>query len=101
LAYAASTAADLAAEADDRVAQLAVVDVERPGPRDRLRIDVQCVAVEDRRVQRGGEQVVRGGDRVEVAVEVEVDLLHRHDLRVPASVPAAFDPEHRTHRGFA
>jgi hypothetical protein len=38
---------------------------------------------------------------VEVAVEVEVDLLHRHHLGVPTAVAAALDPEHRTHRRLA
>ena len=65
------------------------------------RVDVQRVAVVDRRVERRGEQVVRGGDRVEVAVEVEVDLLHRHDLRVAAAGAAALDAEHRPHRRLA
>ena len=87
-----------AAEADDRVAELAVVHVERPRPRDRRRVDVERVAVMEGRVEGRREQVVRGGHRVEVAVEVEVDLLHRDDLRVAAAGAAALDPEHGTHR---
>ena len=39
--------------------------------------------------------------RVEVAVEVEVDLLHRHDLRVAAAVAAALDAEDRAHARLA
>ena len=97
----ARDAVRLAAEPDDRVAQLAVVHVERPRPGDRLRVDAERVAVEDRGVERRREQVVGGRDRVEVAVEVEVDLLHRHDLGVAAAGAAALDPEHRAHRGLA
>ena len=91
----------LAAEADDRVAQLAVVHVDRPRPHDGRGIDAQRVAVEDRRVDRRGQQAVGGRDGVEVAVEVEVDLLHRADLRVPAARAAALDAEHRAHRRLA
>ena len=34
-------------------------------------------------------------DRVEVPGEVEVDLVHRHHLRVPATGSAALHAEHR------
>ena len=68
----------LAAEADDRSTELAVVHVHRAWPGDGLGIDPERVAVEDRGVDRRGQEVVRRGDRVEVSVEVEVDVLHRH-----------------------
>ena len=97
----ARDAVRLAAEADDRVAQLAVVHVDRPRPHDGRRVDAQRVAVEDRRVDRGGQQAVRGRDGMEVAVEVEVDFLHRANLRVSAARAAALDAEDRAHRGLA
>ena len=53
------------------------------------------------RVEHRGEQVVRGADRVDVAGEVEVHVLHRHDLRVAAAGRAALDPEHRAERRLA
>ena len=53
------------------------------------------------RVDHRGEQVVGGADRVDVAGEVEVDLLHRHELRAPAAGAAALDPEHRAERRLA
>ena len=94
-------AVDLAAEPDHGVAELAVVDVEGARPGDRLGVDLERVAVVDRRVERGRQQVVRRGDRVEVAVQVEVDLFHRDDLGVAAAGAAALDPEDRPHRRFA
>ena len=97
----ARNAVHLAAQADDRVSELAGVHVEGSGPRDARRVDAVRVAEVQRRVERRRQQVVRGGDRVEVAVEMEVDVLHRDDLRVPAAGAAALDPEHRSHRGFA
>ena len=47
------------------------------------------------------EQIVRGGDGVEIAGEVEVDVLHRHDLRVAAAGRAAFHAEAGAERGLA
>ena len=44
---------------------------------------------------------MRGGDRVEVAGEVEVDVLHRQDLAVAAAGAATLDAEHRTQRWLA
>ena len=54
------------------------------------------VIVEHRR-----EQIVRGRDRVKVAREVEVDVLHRHHLRVAAARGAALHAEHRSHARLA
>ena len=97
----ARDAVHLAAEADHRVAELAVVHVQRAGPRDRAGVDAERVAVVDAGVERRGQEVVRGLHGVEVAVEVQVDLLHRHDLRVAAAVAAALDAPDRTHAGLA
>src|SRR5439155_16102780 len=97
----ARVAVNPAAEADDRVTKFTVVHVQRPGPRDRLRIDRERVVVEDRRVQRGGQEVVRGRDRVEIAVEVKVDVLHGDDLRETAPGAASLDPEPGTHGRLA
>ena len=53
-------------------------------------------------VEHGGEQVVRGGDGVEVAGEVEVDASPSGiDLAVAAAGRAALDAEDRAHRRLA
>ena len=88
-----------AAEAADDVAQLPVGDVDRPPPGDGR--DLRLVPVEAVRVDERGEQVVRGRDRVHVAREVEVDVLHRHDLRVAAAGGAALDAEDGAERRLA
>jgi hypothetical protein len=85
-----------AAETDGHVAQRTVIDVEAAPPADRERVDAELVAVEDVRLEESGEQVVRGADRMDVACEVEVHVLHRDDLRVTAAGCAALDPEHGT-----
>jgi hypothetical protein len=77
-----------AAESHDHVAERAVVDVQDAPPQHLADVDAERIAVVEVVVQRRGEEVVRGGDRVEVAGEVEVDVLHGHDLG-PASAGAA------------
>ncbi len=56
------------------------------------------VAVGDRVVDHRREQVVGERDRVDVAGQVEVEVLHRNDLRIAAARRAALDAEHRPER---
>ena len=69
--------------------------------RDPQLVDLVRVAVQDRGVEHRRQQVVRGADRVDVAGEVEVEVLHRHDLRHAAAGRAALDAEHRSERRLA
>ncbi|SIN13231.1 Uncharacterised protein [Mycobacteroides abscessus subsp. abscessus] len=62
-------------QADDDVAQGAVVDVQDAPPRDAALVDVQGVAVVQMVVQQRREHVVRGGDGVEVPGQVQVELV--------------------------
>ena len=82
------------------VAELAVVHVHRPLPCDLLGVNAQRVALLNVIIQHGGQQVVGRADGVEIAGEMEVDVLHRHHLRVAAAGCAALDAEHRPQRGF-
>jgi len=83
------------------VAQRAVVHVEHALPLDAPRVDAELVAVVDVVVDQRREQVVRELDRAEIAGEVQVDVLHRHHLRVAAAGSAPFHAEHRAERGLA
>ena len=97
----AGEAVDVAAQADDHLAQRPVVDVEHPLPGDAAHVEVERVAVVHVVVDQRREQVVGGGDRGEVAGEVQVDVGHRHDLAVAAAGRAALHAEHRPHRRLA
>ena len=97
----ARVAVGAAAEADGDLAQRAVVHVDRAPPADAQRVDLVRVAVQDRGVEHRREQVVGGADRVDVAGEVEVEVLHRHDLGHAAAGRAALDAEHRAERRLA
>ena len=52
-------------------------------------------------VEKSGQQVVGSADGVEVAGEVQVDILHGDDLSVAAAGSAALDAEHGAERGLA
>ena len=64
-------------------------------------VDAERVAPVDVVVDQRREQVVGGGDGVEVAGEMEVDVLHRHDLRIAAAGGAALHAEAGAERGLA
>ncbi len=87
-----------AAEADDDRAQGPVVHVDGARPGDAAGIEAERVALMEVIVEHRGEQIVRRGDRVEIAGEVQVDLVHRDHLRVAAAGRAALDAEHRPER---
>ena len=78
-----------------------VVHVERALPGDAPRVDAELVAPIDVVVDQRRQQVVRGADRVEVAGEMQVDVLHRHHLGVTAAGSAAFHAERGVERRLA
>ena len=89
------------AEAGDDTPQATVIHVHHPAPGDAAGVDLRGVVPVDVVVHHRGEQVVRRRDGVEVAGEVEVDLVHRHDLGEAAAGGAAFHAETGAERGLA
>ncbi len=89
---------DTCPEADHDVAQGPVIDVEDARPGDLVRVDAQGIAVEQVVVDHRGQQVVRSGNRMRVAGQVQVHPLHRHDLGPAAAGRATLDPEDGAHR---
>ena len=79
-------------------AQLPVVHVHAALPCDAPRVDPQGVALLDVVIDHRGQQVVRRADRVHIAGKMQVDVLHRHHLRIAAARRAALDAEHRPQR---
>ena len=96
-----SDAIHLAAEADDDVAQAAIVDVEHAAPCDVVDIEAELVALVKMVVDHRRQQVVCCGDGVEVAREVQVEQLHRDHLAVAATGSATLDAERWAHAGLA
>ena len=97
----AGEAVRVTAQADDHLAERAVVHVEHALPGDAPDVDVELVAVVHVVVDQRRQQVVRRRDRREVAGEVQVDVGHRHDLAVAATGRAALHAEDRSHRRLA
>ena len=89
------------AQADDDVPQGPVVHVDDPLPDDPPQIDSQGVAVVDVVVQHRGQEIVGQFDGVEIAGEMEVDVLHGDDLGVAAAGSAALHAEARPQRRLA
>ena len=89
------------AQRADGLAQGAVVHVQRTAPGDPAQVKVQRVAPVDVVVDHGREQIVRRRDRVEIAGEVQVDLVHRHDLGLAAPGAAALDAKTGAQAGLA
>ncbi len=99
-----------APEADDRVAQRPVVHVHDPAPGDAVWVDGEAAQAELPQslvgqsslvvppgIDRRGHEVVRHRDGVDVAGEVQVELVHRDDLAVAAAGGAALDAERGPH----
>ena len=85
-----------------RVSWRCVLDMnDRARPGDASRIDAERVALMQMIVEHRREQRVRARDRVEVAGEMEVDVVHRDDLREPAARRAALHTEDRAEAWLA
>ena len=93
-------AVDPAAQTVGDKAELAVIHVHAAAPGDPAGVNAQLVALIDMVIQHGGQQVVGSADGVEVAGEVEVDVLHRNDLSITAAGSAALDAENGSQGGL-
>src|SRR6266480_6309538 len=89
----------IAAKAGNNVAERAVVDVERPRPRDEAGTHFE-LTMKDGRIDNGRQEVVRRLHGMDVAGEVEIDFLHGDDLRHAAAGATALDTEQRPGRGL-
>ncbi len=87
-----------AAKAVHDVPQAAVVHVEHTAPCRAADVEAELIAEVNVVVDERREQVVRDAHRVEVAGEMEVDVLHGRNLRMTAACAAALHAEARPER---
>src|SRR5439155_232716 len=90
-----------AAQRADHLAKRPVVHVYDAAPGNAAGIDAELVAPIDVVVDQRRKQVMGGGDGVEIAGEVEVHIVHRHDLGEATAGGAALHAEVRAERGLA
>ena len=90
-----------AAERRRNLAQGAVVHIDDAAEGDPAGVEAGRVAPVDVVVNHRGEQVVGDADGVEVAGEMEVDILHRHNLGIAAAGRPALHAEAGSERGLA
>ena len=70
---------DLAAQAAHDVAQLAVVHVHAALPDHLSGVDAKGVALLDMVVQKSRQEIVGGGNCMEITGKVQIQILHRHN----------------------
>ena len=91
-------AVHLPAKPDGQVAQRTVIHIEHAREHHPPRVNAQRVTLLQMVVEHGAEQVVRRRNGVHVTGKMEIDVLHRHDLRIAAARSAALHAEHRPER---
>src|SRR5262249_9040136 len=82
-----------AAEGANGRAQGPVVHVENAPPSNAPRIDAERVAEINVLVDDRGQEIIGRGNGVEVAGEVQIDILHRHALGISAAGGATLNAE--------
>ena len=87
------------AQADHDLPQGPVVHVQGAFPGHAAGVERRVAEVQAI-VDRGGQQVVRGGDRVEIARELQVDRVGRLQPATPRRRSPPLAAEDRTHRGL-
>ena len=91
-------AVHLAAQAYDNVSERAVVHIKAAFEKDPARVYAERVALLDMVIEHSAAEIVRRGNRVHIACEVKVDVLHRENLSVAAAGCAALDAEYGSER---
>ena len=97
----AGDAVDPRSKTNNGVAQGTVIDIDDATPRDRVRFNVELVALVQMVVDHGGKQVVGRSNGMEVTSQVQIELLHRQHLGVSSASGTALDSESWAHRRLA
>ena len=90
-----------AADALHNLPELAVVHIQAMAEANPARVDAKLVALLDVVIDHGAQQVVGGGNGVQIARKVQVDGFHGHNLGVAAARCTALHAKHRAQGGLA
>ena len=89
------------AEPDDDMTKRAVIHIQHATPDDTTRIDTERVSLLQMIVQHRREKIVRRRHRMDIPREMQIDILHRDDLRISAAGRAALHAHARPQRRLA
>ena len=86
----------LSAHTDHHMTQRAVIHIQTALEGNGARVDPETVPLLQVIVDQRTKQIVRTGDRMEIAGKMQVDLFHGDDLGIAAARRAAFHTEDRS-----
>ena len=75
----------LAPHADHHMAQSTVIEIKHTLPNNTAHIDIERISLLDMIVNYSRQQVMSRSNRMEVTREVQIDILHRHNLCIAAT----------------
>ena len=90
-----------AAKADNYVAQLAVIHINNAFPHNAARVDIKRIALLNMVVKHGCQKHMGRCYGMEIAGKMQVNVLHRHNLRIAAACCAALNAHAGAERRFA
>ena len=85
----------------DDAAETTVVYVHHAAPENLLQLESLCLVLETVVIQEGSNHVVGLCNGMEIASEMEINLIHRQNLGVTATCSTTLHAEARTQRWFA
>ena len=91
----------LIADTGDDAAETTVVYVHHATPENLLQLETLCLVLETVVIQEGSNHVVGLCNGMEIASEMEINLIHRQNLGVTATCSTTLHAEARTQRWFA
>ena len=90
-----------AAQSDNNITQLAVIHINNTFPNDPTRVDIQSIALLHMVIDHCRKQHVCRCDRMEITCKMQVDIFHRHHLRITAAGCAALNAHAGSQRRLA
>ena len=87
---------DFSAQTNDNVPQSTVIHIQNPLKHHSPLVNPQNISLLHMVVQHRTEQIIGCGDGVHIACKVQVDVLHRNNLRIATASSTALDTENRT-----
>ena len=86
----------LVAKANNNISENTIIHIETSFPDNLSRINSKLIALLDMVVQKSCQEIVGGGNCMEITGKVQIQILHRHNLRVSAAGCTSLDSKARS-----